>query len=91
MLKVWEILTSAVTSGRPQDQHTEGVENRGKSYKKESHNLCLVPSSKPRPQALSSKTEGGESLVTSARKAVDFRHVIIHVINAHFSSNCHVI
>ena len=45
MLKVWEILTSAVTSGRPQDQHTEGVENRGKSYKKESHNLCPVPSS----------------------------------------------
>ena len=29
---------------------------------------------------LSLKTGGGESLVTFARKAVDFRHVISHVI-----------
>ena len=46
------------------------------------------------PQALSSKTGGGESLVTFARKAVNFRCVIIHVINvgrSHFSNNCHVI
>ena len=37
---------------------------------------------------------GGESLVTSAGKAVDFRCIIIHVINvgrSHFSNNCHVI
>ena len=53
---------------------------------------------KPHPQALSSKKGGwggvGESLVTSARKAVDFWHIIIHVINvghSHFSNNCHVI
>ena len=40
------------------------------------------------------KKGGGESLVTSAGKVVDFRRVIIHVVNvgrSHFSNNCHVI
>ena len=40
------------------------------------------------------KNRGGESLVTFTRKAVNFQHVIIHVINAgrsHFNNDCHVI
>ena len=40
------------------------------------------------------KTGGGESLVTSTVKAVDFGRVIIHVIykgHSHFSTICHVI
>ena len=39
------------------------------------------------------KTGGGESLVTFARKAVDFQRVIIHVINeghAYFCGKCRV-
>ena len=37
---------------------------------------------------------GGGSLVIFARRAVDFRRVIIHVLNvghSHFSNNCHAI
>ena len=40
---------------------------------------------------LSPQNRGGESLVTFARKAVDFRRVIIHVINeghAYFCGKC---
>ena len=39
------------------------------------------------------KTGGGESLVTFARKAVDFRRVISHVINeghSYFCGKCRV-
>ena len=46
------------------------------------------------PRLSPQKRGGGESLVTSAGKVVDFRRVIIHVINvgrSHFSNNCHVI
>ena len=46
------------------------------------------------PRSQASKTGGGQSLVTFARKAVDFRCVIIHVIkvgHSRFSSNCHLI
>ena len=46
------------------------------------------------PQPRSSKTGGGESLATFSRKAVDFRRIIIHVINigrSQFSDDCHVI
>ena len=47
----------------------------------------------PRSQALSSKNGGGESLVTFARRAVDFWHVIIYVINeghSYFCGKCRV-
>ena len=48
----------------------------------------LVPGLSPQKRG-----GGRKSLVTSARKAVDFRHVIIHVIVGHsyFSNICHVI
>ena len=42
-------------------------------------------------QALSSKTGGGESLVTSVGKAVDLRCIIIHVIIVGLSHFSHVI
>ena len=45
----------------------------------------------PHSQILSSKTGGGESLVTFLRKAVDFQSVVIHVTKvapSQFSSNC---
>ena len=45
------------------------------------------------PRLSPQKREGGESLVTSARKAVDGRGVIIHVIiieRSYFSNICHV-
>ena len=50
----------------------------------------MVAPAMPHSQALSSKTRGGESLVTFARKAVYFQRVI-HVINvgrSYFSNNC---
>ena len=44
--------------------------------------------------SISSKTGVEESLVTFVRKAVDFRRIIVYVINvghSHFSNDCHVI
>ena len=58
-----------------------------------SHSQATLESSLV-PRLSPQKRGGVESLVTSARKAVDFRHVIIHVIivgHSYFSNNCHVI